>query len=209
MISIFFGLPRAGKTTLLVSRAIKAVQSGKYRFVFSNVQIRYPGVVFIENSQIGKYLIEDGILFIDEATLFADNRDFKNFRKELVEFICLHGHFGLNIEFYTQQFDGVDLKIRRLAERYYYIYKPVFHPSITKYYRVNYGINIPDSKELRSQGKKYGEIDNGYSKPNLLVRIFAHRLHRKKWYKYFDSWEKPYLPPLQTLTDLVFSFYSQ
>lgn len=36
----------------------------------------------------------------------------------------------------------------------------------------------------------------GYKKPPLLARLFAKRLFRPLYYKYFDSWENDPLPPL-------------
>lgn len=65
---------------------------------------------------------------------------------------------------------------------------------ISKYYRIPYGIIIPDPHSKNS-GEKLGDIVQGYCKPSLLQRIFCHRLFRPKYYRYFNSWEAPALPP--------------
>ena len=97
---------------------------------------------------------------------------------------------------FTQQWDGVDRKIRVITDRVYYVYKsPILGFWFTTFYRIPYGIIIPDAKK-DSSSNKLGEIVQGYCMPPLLVRLFAKRIYRPLYYKYFDSWERPYLPPL-------------
>ena len=48
-VSLYFGLPGSGKTTIMVSKAIKAVCSGRYRNVYCNVRISVFGVTYIDN----------------------------------------------------------------------------------------------------------------------------------------------------------------
>lgn len=165
----------------------------KYTNVYCNVPISVPGVIYVHNSEIGFKQIENGLLLIDEASIFADSRDFKNFQKAQIQFFLLHRHYGVTIELFTQQWDAVDRKIRVITDRVYYMWKPKLTPWVSKYYRIPYGIIIPDAKSAPG-GEKLGEIVQGYSKPSLLVRIFAHRLRRKPYYKFFDSWSAPRLP---------------
>lgn len=196
-ISLYFGLPGSGKTTLLAKHALDAVKSKKYHHVYTNVHNTIPGVTYIDNAYIGTYDLSNSLVLIDEATLFADSRDHKNFSKERISFFLLSRHNRVDINLYTQQWNGVDLKIRVITDRVYYVYKTpiigrLFH--ITKYYRIPYGIIIPDPK--KSDGEKLGEIIQGYAKPNFLVRLFCPRVHRRRYYKYFDSFEAPKLDPL-------------
>lgn len=194
-VSLYFGLPGCGKTTLLSKLAIMAVKSKRYQNVWSNVAIAVPGVTYIDNSCIGVYSLTDGLLLIDEATLFADSRDHKNFSKSLVQFFLLHRHYNVDVILFTQQWNGVDKKIRVITDRVYYVFKdPLLGRWLTSYYRIPYGIIIPDSKKDGSE--KLGDIVQGYCKPNLFNRIFSKKLFRPKYYKYFDSWEAPELPPL-------------
>lgn len=193
-ISLYFGLPGCGKTTWLTKLALDAVRKGKYRNVYTNVRLNVPGVTIIDNNCIGTYELENCLLLIDEATLFADSRDFKNFSKGRLEYFLEHRHRCADIVLFTQQWDGVDRKIRVITDRVYYVYKGVITGHwISKCWKVPYGILFPDPKKT---GEKLGEIVQGYSKPPFLTRLFAQRLYRPRYYKYFDSWELEKLPAL-------------
>lgn len=196
MISLFFGLPGSGKTTIMAAIAAKHALNPRspYKYVYTNVAMHVPGVFFISNSMIGQYDIHDALILVDEATLFADNRDYKNFDKGKLSYFLQHRHYNVDVYLFTQQWDGVDRKIRVITDRVYYVYKTLFLGLWwSEYYRIPYGIIIPDPKK---GGEKLGEIIQGYSKPNVLQRIFSHKVFRPKYYKYFDSWERPKLPPL-------------
>lgn len=199
MIELFFGLPGCGKTSLLAyfaRRELQLIRRGKssYKNVYSNVAMSLPGLIAIDNECIGKYDLSHSLLLIDEATLFADSRDFKQFGKDKISFFLLHRHYKCDIKLFTQQWDGVDRKIRVITDRVYYVYKGLFTGFfITKFYRIPYGIIIPDKK---TGGEKLGEIIQGYCKPSFLQRLFSHRIFRPMLYRYFDSFEAPKLDPL-------------
>lgn len=194
-VTLKFGLPGCGKTTFMVHDILKAQKSGRYLNYYCNVHTTIPGVTYIDNDCIGKYELRDCALFIDEATLFADSRDYKNFGKGRLEYFLEHRHRCADIFLYTQQWDGVDRKIRTITDRVYYIYKGFWTGRwISSSYRIPYGIIIPDPK--KGESSKLGEIIQGYCKPPLLIRLFAIRLYRPKYYQYFDSWELKELPPL-------------
>lgn len=195
-VSLYFGLPGSGKTTIMVSQAIKAVRSGRYRYVFCNVRISVFGVTYIDNGCIGKYDLHDCLILIDEATLFADNRSYKEFGRDKIEYFLLHRHYNADVMLFTQQWDGVDRKIRVITDRVYYVYKGIFTGQwFSKYYRIPYGIIIPDPKN-KSSGEKLGDIVQGYCKPSIIVRIFATWVFRPALYKFFDSWQRNPLPAL-------------
>ena len=193
MIELYFGLPGCGKTTLLSKFAYKNCRIG--RKVYGNIPLTVPGYTFIDNECIGSFDLSNSLILIDEGTLFADSRGFANFPRRLTEFFLMHRHYKVDIVIFTQQWDGLDKRIRVITDRVYYVYKQgLFSKWITKYYRVPYGIIIPDPKKSDSQ--KLGEIVQGYCKPSFLGRLFCGRLYRPSYYKYFDSWEHPDLPPL-------------
>lgn len=192
MVCLYFGLPGAGKTTVLTSIALKFSQPySKYKHVYHNVHsLKVPGSTYIDNECIGKYDLDDSLILIDEAQLFADNRDYMKFPKYLKEFFFGHRHDHVDIFLFSQQWDATDKKIRSITDHVYYIYKgKITGHWISSYYRIPYGIIIPDGKKDGS-GSTLGEIIQGYCKPPLLTRIFAHRLYRPKMYQYFDSFEK-------------------
>lgn len=162
--------------------------------MYCNVQLNIPGLTYISISDLGKYNIRDGLVLIDEATLQFDSRDYKNFSKACLTFFLLHRHYNVDCVLFTQQWDGVDRKIRVITDRVYYVYKGfILGHWFTRYYRVPYGIIIPDPQK---GGEKLGEIVQGYAKPGLFGRLFGGWLFRPAWYRYFDSWEAPELPEL-------------
>lgn len=188
-VSLFFGLPGCGKTTILTMLAFQALKSKKYKHVYTNVELLIPGVTYIDNDAIGKYELEHALILIDEATLYADNRDYASFSKSKITYFLEHRHFNVDIYLFTQQWDGVDRKIRVITDRVYYVYKSVlFGWFLSEYYRIPYGVIIPDPKD---GNQKLGEIIQGYCKPNLLIRLFSHKCFRPAYYKYFDSWTRP------------------
>jgi len=194
-VCLYFGLPGCGKTTMMTALALKAVKEKKYENIYCNVHIAVPGVTYIDNECIGTYDLRNALILIDEATLFADSRDFKNFSKDKITYFLEHRHFNVDIVLFTQQWDGVDRKIRVITDRVYYVYKgKLLGRWFTRCYRIPYGIIIPDPKKDSSE--KLGEIVQGYAKPPALVRLFSPWLYRPRYYKYFDSWERPQLPAL-------------
>lgn len=194
-VQLYFGLPGAGKTTMMVYKALQGKKSKRYKHIYCNVHIAVDGVTYIDNDCIGMYELADCLILIDEATLFADSRDYKGFSKGKIQFFLEHRHFNADIILFTQQWDGVDKKIRVITDRVYYVYKgALLGRWFTRCYRIPYGIIIPDPKKDGSE--KLGEIVQGYAKPNILIRMFSPWLYRPKYYKYFDSWERP---PMQSL----------
>lgn len=201
-VNLFFGLPGAGKTTIMASIAYKTLKAKrpKYKHILSNVDFGskppFDKVTIIKGDDLGKYEgFEDSLILIDEASLEWDSRDFKNFSKDKIQFFLLHRHWNCDIYLFTQQWDAVDKKIRVITDRVYYVYKGIITGHwISKYYRIPYGIIIPDPNKKQS-GEKLGEIVQGYCKPNIFQRIFCHRVYRPRYYSFFDSWERPTLSP--------------
>ena len=193
-VSLYFGLPGCGKTTTLASLAVTAIRKSSYTYVYSNVDLAIPGVIVIDNSCIGTYCLRDCLVLIDEATLFADSRDYKNFTFNKIQYFLEHRHYNADIVLFTQQWDGVDLGIRVITKQVYYVYKGFLTGKwISKVVRIPYGIIFPDPKR---SDQALGEIVQGYRKPSIFLRFFAKVIYRPIYYKYFDSWDAPELPDL-------------
>ena len=168
-VSLYFGLPGCGKTTLFASMAVKAIKKG--RTVYGNDGLAVPGYIKIDNNCIGRYDLSNSLILIDEGTLFADARDYKNFDHAVKSFFLLHRHYRCDIVIFSQEWASLDKRIRAITDRVYYVYKtPLTGFFISNYYRVPYGIIIPDPKK-DAGSSQLGEIVQGYCKPRLLQRI--------------------------------------
>lgn len=195
MITGIFGLPGSGKSTFLSMLAQQYLRKG-YR-VFVNSDFPIEGCYLYDWSDIGVYDMSNSVVLIDEVSLFADNRDFKNFNKVLKQFFILHRHYHIDIIWCTQQYDGVDRKIRELTRQMYYIRQSNFGISYAiALERIMY---VPSRKDLRNNANadispkwvKVGFFKLLMSPVNKSLRL----CWRPRWYRYFDSFTAPKLLP--------------
>lgn len=204
MVSVYFGLPGCGKTTMLTKLAYDASYKRRspYQHVYGNIALSgIKNYTQIKASDLGQYMLENCLILIDEGTLQFDSRDYKNFSQNFVYFFMMHRHYNADVAIFVQQWDGIDKKIRVVCDRVYYLHKSIFTGWYkTIVWRIPFGILIPDKHS--QNGDKYGEIIQGYYKPPLLSRLFTPNLKRKKYYPYFDSWEKKELPALPSSRSL-------
>lgn len=195
MISGYFGVPGCGKTTVAVMfarRELKRIKHGKspYKHVLTNFYCK--GCEKIDFSNIGVYDIQDSLIILDELTIDADNREFKNFKKSSVEGFIYHRHYFCDIKYFTQDYNAVDKKIRNLTQDLFFLRKSLVFPfsAFTRYKRIFRCIDINDLTK---------EIITGYRFPNLweafLSLLGAINLgglcFRPLYYKYFDSYSQP------------------
>lgn len=194
MISCYFGLPGCGKSTMLAkiaSKELKRIKKGnsKYKRVLSNYYIK--GCHILNFTDIGHVDMSESLILIDEISLDADSRDFKQFNHDLKQFFILHRHYGCDIVYATQQYDGVDRKIRELTHDLWYMKKIGCFTMATAIYR---HITITEESDIKM----------GYIFPKILQYIFNARANvrlcfRPRYYKYFDSFEAPILPQIDFL----------
>lgn len=190
----YFGLPGAGKTTIASKLVVDALKSGDYKNVYGNIHMNIPGYTYIPFDVVGKYQLEDCFVVIDEAAIECGNRDYKSFPKEKIALLMTHRHYRMTLVFFSQEPDGVDTKIRAITDQMYYLKKgAILGRWISTVYKIPYGIVWPSEN---SNGENLGKIVMGYMKPPLLTRLFAQRVYRPRYYKYFDSWEAEMLPAL-------------
>ena len=194
MVSLYFGLPGCGKTTLLSKFALKAIKGKKYENVYCNIPLEIDGLIRIDEYDLGIYQLENGLIIFDESTIAFDSRNFNKRSKNILDFFMLHRHYNTDIVLFAQGWDTCDKRIRQITDRVFYVYKgKITGHWFTKYWPIPYDILFPDPKR---GNEGLGQIIQGYKKPPLLTRIFAHTLYRPKYYKYFDSWSAPRLKEL-------------
>lgn len=135
---IYFGVPGSGKTTVAASICKKRLKKGGR--VFSNVPIL--GAYKLNRSDIGKYNISNCLMILDEAGVDYNNRNFKSFSDEETYFFKLHRHYKVDIAMFSQDFEDMDIKLRKLATRYFLIQKSlvpfcISRRSISKFIGIN------------------------------------------------------------------------
>lgn len=186
MIRMFFGTPGCGKTTFAVRELAK---DQTHSFTMCNFECDHP-LIFDKFSPdgLGKFTVpEDTLLAIDEASCEWNNRSFKSFPPELIEYLKKHRHYKVDIDLYSQSWDDVDITARRLVEELWYGKKLFF--GITVWRRIYKSVDI----EKKSDKAVTGQIVDGYRKAMLLSIFnpnnwkFCYRWH---WYGFFNSWEK-------------------
>lgn len=195
MLTLYFGVPGCGKTTVLSALAQKELRKikrgrSKYKHVLTNFECA--GCEVINFTDIGVYDIQHSLILLDEVTVDADNRDFKNFKKSSVEGFVYHRHYDLDIIMATQQYDAVDKKIRNLTQYLYTVRKSYLLPFI-KCKRI---FRIVDIDELTHDiviGYRFAdfkEVIISLIAPKRIGSI-CKRYFAPAWWKYFDTKSKP------------------
>lgn len=197
MITGYFGVPGCGKTTFATKKAQKALKRlkkgrGPYKHVLTNFECK--GCEKIDFSNIGIFDIQDSLIILDELTIDADNRDFKNFTKSSVEGFVYHRHDKNDIIYFTQQYDAVDKKIRNLTARLYYIKQSYVLP-ISKARQIFREYKINDYTGDLLMGYRFAvfkEIFLDFVFFNHKVGRVVETCFRPRWFSYFDSFSRPY-----------------
>ena len=186
MITGYFGLPGCGKSTFLTKLAKHYQRLGYRVFVLSEYPV--DGCYLFDWNDLGKYDMSNSVILIDEITLKADSRDYKKFNDTLKQFFILARHYHVDICWFTQQFDGLDKKIRELTSCLYYIRSAGLF---------SYAVRIDRFIHIDKEQK---EIKVGYKLSGLLRILFGwlndsfKLCFRPKYYKFFDSFTAPDLP---------------
>lgn len=107
-----FAKKGSGKSTMLAKEAIRHLNRGWTVFTTENI----PGTYQFDHTDVGYYEFPPhSVLFIDEASLAWDNRQFKNMKPEVIEWFRLQRHRKVKVYLFSQTFD-VDKKIRDQAD---------------------------------------------------------------------------------------------
>lgn len=185
MIVEIHGFPGAGKTTVLTMLAQRSLQGKRTLdlYAFDTVYTTFPcpGCFKLDFSKLGKYNFHDCLILIDEISLFADNRAFKDFTKDWIYFFKLHRHHNIDVVWCSQSASDADKKIRTVTEKSYIIDSYPFGFTAIK----------PILKEHTVKGGEPGELFT------LAPPVQWRWCYRPKWYKYFDSYQVKKLPDFE------------
>lgn len=182
ILTIYFGVPGSGKTTLAAHIARKYM---KYYQVFSNVPIK--GTYQYDVSDLGHVQIENCILLLDEASIDYNNRNWKygKMDQDAIKFWKLHRHYGVAAFLFSQSWNDCDATLRRLAFQYKLVRKSLL-PFFITVVRIKRKISIDEHTH---------EPCDDYSFDHPVFRIFTNkRYFMPKVWKMFNSWDAPVLP---------------
>ena len=144
VLNVYFGVPGPGKTTFAAYLTKWALhENAIIRFcrknqnfltlpilkskylrrripVYSNVPIT--GAYKLDTkADIGKYMIENAKVIIDEAGIEYNNRNYKSFPPESIYFYKYHRHYQVSVDVFSQSYEDMDVTLRRLAQNFYVV----------------------------------------------------------------------------------------
>lgn len=144
VLNVYFGVPGSGKTTFAAyltkwalhenvlirlcrkhpNRLTNLLLNSRYLKrridVFSNVPIT--GAYQLNAKEdIGRFMIEDAKIIIDEAGIEYNNRNYKTFSQEAIYFYKYHRHYKTSVDIFSQSYEDMDVTLRRLAQNFYVV----------------------------------------------------------------------------------------
>ena len=207
MITVYFGSPGSGKTTMAVRDILK--QQKRYNFTFANFGCKCADFDDVSLDRLGEWTFPKGsYIAIDEAGIEYNNRKFKSLSQDTIKWFKLHRHYCCDISVWSQSWEDMDVTLRRLSDRLYYVKRMGPFTMIRRVYK-----RVTVNKETE-------QIIDGYKMVHMLYLILkplyyasyllfglGFLLHaifpqfdeiklvlRAPYYKYFDTHEAPYLP---------------
>lgn len=213
MITIYFGSPGAGKTTMACREILKA--NKHYPYTFANFGCKCADFDDIDVSGLGSWTFPRGsYIAIDEAGIEYNNRKFKSLSQDTIKWYKKHRHRECDISVWSQSWEDMDVTLRRLADRLYYIKKIGPFTLIRRVYK-----RVTVNKETEQIIDGYRMLHMGYLlfKPlyyasylffglGFIVKAVlpgftqVQLVWRRPYYKYFDTHEAEPLPLMPGLT---------
>lgn len=186
-----FGKKGSGKSTYMVKMMVQYLNKG-WNVYTDMSDVVLPGVRVIDGSDLGAFVPEpNSVVFLDEAGIRFDSRNFKNFPPELRDFFKLQRKYRTIVYMNSQSFD-VDKKIRDLTDYMYLQVNILRIFSIGK--RIDRKVALVEST---AQGDSRIAEDLKFSPWWHWTFTFIPR-----YAKYFESFEAPERPFL-TFTEVV------
>lgn len=177
-----FGLKGSGKSCLFVHHMLKYQKQGW--IIYTDLDVNIPGVRIIDSMDLKSFKPEaNSMIFVDEAGILWDNRNFMNFPPGLTEFYKLQRHFKTRVYVNSQAWD-VDLKIRNLVDEF------IFQTNIRNCISISRPIirtMVPIAATATADARIADDLK------------FTHFWHWRfywmpKYFKYFDSYAIPERP---------------
>lgn len=204
-LNVYFGVPGSGKTTFAAYLAKHAqkksiviqfcelfpckftnwIINGKHWKrpidVYSNVPIN--GCYKVNcREDLGRYMVEDGKLIIDEAGVEFNSRNYKTFPKEAIYFFKFHRHYGVSVDVFSQSHEDMDVTLRRLAQNFFVVKKSLI-PFFVVIRRIRRKVGIDDNTHQIVDAYSFG-----------LPVLDTKRIFCLPLWKMFDTYEHEELP---------------
>ena len=208
MITVYFGSPGAGKTTMAVRELLRAGK--QYPYTFANFGCKCCTKDDVDLSNLGSWTFPRGsYVAIDEAGIEYNNRKFKTLPQETIKWFKLHRHYGCDVSVWSQSWDDMDVTLRRLATRLFYIKKLGPFTLIRRVYK---RVTVDKQTQQIIDGYKmvsmiwlllkpvyylsYVLLGLGFFLKLVLPFDEIKLVLRRPYYKYFDPHAAPQLPCL-------------
>ena len=193
MIRIFFGSPGCGKTTL-ACKFLKKYQK-QYDHCYGAFAHKVPGASVCDFDHLGEWTFpECSYVNDDEGGIDFNSRNTLKLPQSMIQYLKLLRHYKVDMDFFSQAWDDIDVVLRRLTVQYWYMYR--IGPW-TLCRRVYKRVMIDKEKHEIIDGYFFPSILWILAWPLQLLRITDQRYmltFRPFYYKYFDSWDRPDLP---------------
>jgi hypothetical protein len=151
-LTLIMGAPGTGKTQLMAKLTREMLRKGVK--VWSTEPIEGAMKFDIKTDPM-KFNMQDGLVIIDEAGLYADSRDWKGFTTQQTMFFKLHRHLGLHIAVLSQDKEDADKRIRDLATKIYVLKKWSIKRIV---WMQRYTIDVRESQEKTDIVKIYERV---------------------------------------------------
>lgn len=168
VLNVYFGVPGSGKTTFAAylakqsmreSRVITWARNHPCKFsawlldrtpLFKRAEPVYSNVPITGSYQldpkdyIGKVMVEDGRVIIDEAGIEYNNRAYKTFSPAAIYWYKYHRHYKCPVDVFSQSYEDMDITLRRLAQNYFVVKKSLI-PRFVVCKRIRRKVGIDDN----------------------------------------------------------------
>lgn len=188
-IYVLFGKQGSGKSTFMVKRMIKYLHKGWN--VYTDMEdCGVPGVRIMNDTfDLAKCAPDqNSVIFLDEAGLTMDNRNFKNFPSGMRDFAALHRHYKCTVWLCSQTYD-LDLKWRSRAHRMFLVQN---YGRLSLVRPIKRNITLT---EATSMGESRVADQLKFEWPFSWKFVWL-----PNYYRFFNSFVAPPRPPLQYVT---------